>query len=92
MFQKSWEHGSAIARAIRSVHLPHALTGPIRFGDDGKRVQFSLDVMEMTPESSLVKVGTWSDEHGLQVYFFKKKILENNIFAKKPLIIPPSFL
>ncbi len=63
----SWEHGAAIARALRSVHLPHGLTGSIRFDEDGKRADFSMDVMEMTPESRLVKVGTWSDSDGLQM-------------------------
>ncbi len=63
--RRPWEHGAAIARALRSVHLPNGLSGSIKFDEDGRRVDFSLDIMEMTPESKLVKVGTWGDAEGL---------------------------
>lgn len=43
------------------------LTGRIRFNSNGKRVNFSLDVLEMTPESELVKIGSWSDVSGLKI-------------------------
>lgn len=38
-----------------------------RFNDDGARVDFTFDVVEMTPESQLTKIGSWSDKNRLQV-------------------------
>jgi len=38
-----------------------------RFNEDGKRVNFTFDVVEMTPESQLTKIGTWSDKSRLQI-------------------------
>jgi hypothetical protein len=43
------------------------LSGHIRFTEDGKRTNYSLDVVEMTPSSNLVKIGTWSDVYGLNI-------------------------
>ena len=38
-----------------------------RFNSDGKRSNFSLDVVEMTPGSTLVKIGSWTDDEGLEI-------------------------
>ena len=38
-----------------------------RFDDNGKRVNYSMDVLEMSSESKLVKVGSWSDRNRLQI-------------------------
>ena len=37
------------------------------FNDDGKRTNFSFDVVEMSPGSDLVNIGTWSDKYGLVI-------------------------
>lgn len=42
------------------------LTGDIKFNDDGRRVNYTLHVVEMTVNSAMVKVAEWSDEAGLQ--------------------------
>lgn len=40
------------------------LTGEIRFNEDGKRVNYTLHVVEMTVNSAMVKVAEWGDETG----------------------------
>jgi len=43
------------------------LTGEIRFSEQGRRQNYSLQVVEMTVNSAMVKIAQWSDEHGLQL-------------------------
>lgn len=38
------------------------LTGEIRFNEDGRRTNYTLNVVEMTVNSAMVKVAEWSDE------------------------------
>lgn len=38
------------------------LTGEIRFSEDGRRQNYTLNVVEMTVNSAMVKVAEWSDE------------------------------
>lgn len=40
------------------------LTGDIRFDEDGRRRNYSLNIMEMTFSSGMVKVADWSDQFG----------------------------
>lgn len=42
------------------------LTGDIKFNDDGRRINYTLHVVEMTVHSAMVKVAEWSDDNGLQ--------------------------
>lgn len=42
-----WEHGERIAKNLRKVEL-EGLTGEIRFNDEGKRINYTLHVVEMT--------------------------------------------
>ncbi|XP_058975571.1 glutamate receptor 1 [Musca domestica] len=60
-----WEHGDKISRYLRKVEI-EGLTGDIKFNDDGRRVNYTLHVVEMTVNSAMVKVAEWSDEAGLQ--------------------------
>lgn len=39
------------------------LTGDIRFNEDGRRTNYSLNVVEMSTNSDMVKVGEWSDQY-----------------------------
>ena len=41
------------------------LTGTIRFGENGRRHNYTLHVYEMTVNSALVKVAEWADGVGL---------------------------
>lgn len=58
-----WEHGDKIARYLRNVEI-HGLTGEIRFSTDGRRQNYTLNVVEMTVNSAMVKVAEWSDTTG----------------------------
>ncbi|KAI8126200.1 Glutamate receptor 1 [Lucilia cuprina] len=60
-----WEHGDKISRYLRKVEI-EGLTGDIKFNDDGRRVNYTLHVVEMTVNSAMVKVAEWSDDLGLQ--------------------------
>ncbi|XP_053623557.1 glutamate receptor 1-like isoform X2 [Plodia interpunctella] len=65
---KSWvvpfEHGDKISRLIKKTDI-EGLTGNISFNDEGHRYNFTLQVVEMTVQSAMLKVATWSDIHGL---------------------------
>ena len=38
-----------------------------RFNEMGKRVNYSFDVLEMTSDSRMIKVGTWGDRQRLKL-------------------------
>lgn len=38
------------------------LTGDIRFNEDGRRINYTLSVVEMSSSSDMVKVAEWSDQ------------------------------
>lgn len=40
------------------------LTGDIRFNEDGRRENYTLNIMEMTVDSGMVKVADWTDRFG----------------------------
>lgn len=40
------------------------LTGEIRFSEEGRRQNYTLNVVEMSVNSGMVKVAEWSDETG----------------------------
>ncbi|KAH8406899.1 hypothetical protein KR222_010529 [Zaprionus bogoriensis] len=61
----AWEHGDKISRYLRKVEI-EGLTGDIKFNDDGRRVNYTLHVVEMTVNSAMVKVAEWNDDTGLQ--------------------------
>lgn len=42
-----WEHGERIAKNLRKVEI-EGLTGEIRFNDEGKRINYTLHIVEMT--------------------------------------------
>ena len=37
------------------------------FNDEGRRKNYSFDVVELSPESGMVKIGTWTDRHRLRI-------------------------
>lgn len=39
------------------------LTGEIRFNEDGRRTNYTLNVVEMTINSAMVKVAEWTEEN-----------------------------
>lgn len=60
-----WEHGERIAKNIRKVEI-EGLTGEIRFNDEGKRINYTLNIVEMTVNSAMVKVADWTDTGGIR--------------------------
>lgn len=46
---------------VRQVEI-EGLTGDIRFNEDGRRTNYTLNVVEMSSNSDMVKVGEWSDQ------------------------------
>ncbi|XP_013149622.1 PREDICTED: glutamate receptor 1-like [Papilio polytes] len=65
---KSWvipfEHGDKITRLIKKTDI-EGLTGNISFDEEGHRYNFTLQVVEMTVESAMIQVATWTDKQGL---------------------------
>ena len=60
----TWEHGQKILQEIKNTSF-QGLTGHISFDEAGRRKNYTLDVVEMTVRSQMVKVGRWSQEEGL---------------------------
>ncbi|CAH2103908.1 unnamed protein product [Euphydryas editha] len=59
-----YEYGERISRMIKRTEM-EGLTGLIRFNEAGHRRNFTLQVMEMTVDGDMVKIGTWYDNKGL---------------------------
>ncbi|XP_026500271.1 glutamate receptor 1-like [Vanessa tameamea] len=59
-----YEFGERISRMIKRTEMD-GLTGLIRFNEAGHRRNFTLQVVEMTVDRDLVKIGTWYDNKGL---------------------------
>lgn len=82
-----WEHGERIAKNLRKVEL-EGLTGDIRFSDEGKRINYTLHVVEMTVNSAMVKVAEWSDTAGIMPVLAKyTRIRTHDIEKNKTYII-----
>lgn len=76
-----WEHGERIAKNLRKVEL-EGLTGDIRFNDEGKRINYTLHVVEMTVNSAMVKVAEWSDVSGIMPVMAKYTRIKNHEIEK----------
>ncbi|CAG9782113.1 unnamed protein product [Diatraea saccharalis] len=67
---KSWvvpfEHGDKISRLIKKTDV-EGLTGNISFNEEGHRHNFTLQVVEMTVQSAMLQVASWSDTQGLTI-------------------------
>lgn len=54
------------------------LTGDIRFSEEGRRQNYSLEIVEMTVSSGIVKVAEWSDRHGFTMENKYNDILQSH--------------
>lgn len=81
-----WEHGERIAKNLRKVEL-EGLTGDIRFNDEGKRINYTLHVVEMTVNSAMVKVAEWSDVSGITPVLAKYTRIRNHEIEKNKTYI-----
>lgn len=52
------------------------LTGDIRFTEEGKRVNYTLHLVEMTVNSAMVKVAEWTDTSGINPVMAKYTTLK----------------
>ncbi|KAH8364845.1 hypothetical protein KR084_012569, partial [Drosophila pseudotakahashii] len=59
-----WEQGEKISRVLRKVEID-GLSGEIRFDEDGRRINYTLHVVEMSVNSTLQQVAEWRDDAGL---------------------------
>lgn len=81
-----WEHGERIAKNLRKVEI-EGLTGDIRFSDEGKRINYTLHVVEMTVNSAMVKVAEWSDVSGITPILAKYTRIRNHDIEKNKTYI-----
>lgn len=86
-----WEHGERIAKNLRKVEL-EGLTGDIRFSDEGKRINYTLHVVEMTVNSAMVKVAEWSDVSGITPVLAKYTRIRNHEIEKNKTYIISSII
>lgn len=66
------------------------LTGNISFNDQGKRTNFTLNVVEMNILNEMVKIADWSDDKGLLPVAQKQYMIHNktdNVFDKNRTFI-----
>jgi len=85
----TWEHGQRILQEIKNISF-EGLTGQISFDDQGRRKNYTLDVMEMTHRSEMVQIGRWSEEEGLvisDVPVFKRQRPSKTKLAAKTFIM-----
>ncbi|XP_069955932.1 glutamate receptor 1 isoform X3 [Cherax quadricarinatus] len=85
--QSIWEYGERITRIMRKVEI-EGLTGNISFTDEGKRKDYTIDVVEMTFNSETVKIGTWSDTRGFQTVPVKYvRLASDRVPANKTYVV-----
>lgn len=83
----TWEHGKTIAEFLRQTHII-GLTGNISFDAQGNRVNFTIDVVEMTMNSEMVKIAEWSDSSGLHPHPPKyKRVKQDSELENKTYIV-----
>ncbi|XP_022103507.1 glutamate receptor ionotropic, kainate 2-like [Acanthaster planci] len=70
--QSAWDLGLSYYNAVQSVNMPDGLTGQIRFGSHGERVNPKFFVSELGP-SGMEQIGTWNIMDGLH---FKRAVEE----------------
>lgn len=86
-----WEHGERIAKNLKKVEI-EGLTGEIRFNDEGKRINYTLNIVEMTVNSAMVKVADWTDTGGIRPVMTKLPRVKSLEFDKNRTYIITSIL
>ncbi|CAH1170158.1 unnamed protein product [Phaedon cochleariae] len=77
-----WEHGDKISRFLRKVEI-EGITGEVRFSEEGRRQNYTLQVVEMTVTSAMVQVAEWNDETGLSPVAAKYVRPKANAYIEK---------
>ncbi|CAN8032799.1 unnamed protein product, partial [Ixodes persulcatus] len=87
-----WEHGEEIAKRIRTAKIK-GLTGNISFDERGFRINFTIDVVEMTINSEMVKIAEWSDVKGLELSSPKyRRVYQDTGFENNKTYVVTSIL
>ncbi|KAM7290700.1 hypothetical protein ISCGN_027299 [Ixodes scapularis] len=87
-----WEHGEEIAKRIRTAKMK-GLTGNISFDERGFRINFTIDVVEMTINSEMVKIAEWSDVKGLELSSPKyRRVYQDTGFENNKTYVVTSIL
>ncbi|ESO10960.1 hypothetical protein HELRODRAFT_190246 [Helobdella robusta] len=83
-----FSYGKEIMAAMRSVEFG-GITGPVKYDENGLRVNYTLDLLENSLSRCLAKIGHWSTESGLSIQPPEKlKMFKgNNTFANKTRIV-----
>lgn len=55
------------------------LTGAIRFNDDGRRQNYTLNVVEMSANGGVAKIAEWSDQSGLTPIEYKYEHWQSHV-------------
>lgn len=59
------------------------MTGDIRFNEDGRRINYTLNVVEMSSSSDMIKVGEWSDQfHFRPITQRSDRVAQRNDFER----------
>ncbi|GFO45439.1 glutamate receptor [Plakobranchus ocellatus] len=59
-----WMHGEAIYNALKKVNF-EGLTGHVQFDDRGQRTNYTLDIISVTQDIGLSKIGRWHSDYGI---------------------------
>ncbi|XP_067118229.1 glutamate receptor 1-like isoform X2 [Centruroides vittatus] len=82
-----WEHGEKIINFMKKTEIK-GLTGNISFDEYGYRKNFTVDIVEMTINSEMVKIAQWSDTKGLELVPPKyRRVPQNTGFENKTYIV-----
>lgn len=60
---QKYDGGARLMKHLTQAKL-RGLTGHVEFNSDGRRVNYKLRVLQMTPHRRLSKIGEWSEENG----------------------------
>ncbi|XKL65848.1 hypothetical protein PGB90_009268 [Kerria lacca] len=102
-----WEHGDKIPLLLRKRRIGEGeeewktehnfaefegLTGDIRFTKSGRRVNYTLHVVQMTVNSAMVKIAEWSEKSGFKLVESKYERLPGPVIQRNRTYIVTSIL
>ncbi|KAL1451875.1 hypothetical protein WDU94_006210 [Cyamophila willieti] len=86
----AWPHGYSIINDIKTSKLQHALSGPIRFDNQGFRTNFQLELTILT-DDAIVATGKWSPRERVKYYDEESGNSLRNMTFKVVIALTPPF-
>ncbi|XP_022240428.1 glutamate receptor 1-like isoform X1 [Limulus polyphemus] len=84
---RAWDYGYKLTSQLKKTRLS-GLTGNIVFDGNGYRKNFTIDVVEMTFNSEMVKIAEWTDSRGLELVSpVYKRVKQDRGFENKTYIV-----